>query len=208
MSLLGASRGGPLRFGHKRSGFSRPVVSGYGVLLGAVIDTEWRIVSQSGDGLRLHLPHCPATWLCHTDLWRVAARVRPATTQMTAGQMTRLLVSDLLSGEDLIRSPSGQWSVAGDGAKKHQCGPRRAQSRRLAHGDELWEETFPGERWTGWLDLVVKEEMRDVLDTVLKRCDEIHTIDGDIMPVPPSAIADVPDDLSLELVVWVETSSR
>ena len=20
----------------------------------------------------LHLPHCPATWLCHTDLWRVS----------------------------------------------------------------------------------------------------------------------------------------
>ena len=49
--------------------------------------------------------------------------------------------------------------------------------------------------------------MRDVLDTVLKRCDEIQTIDSDIMPVPPSAIDDVPDDLSLELIVWVETKT-
>ena len=58
---------------------------------------------------------------------------------MIAGQMTRLLVSDLLFGEGLINSSSGQWSVAGDGAKKHQCGTRRAQTRRQAHGDELWE---------------------------------------------------------------------
>lgn len=156
--------------------------------------------------------------------WDWGERTGPsATAQTIAEQMTRLPVSDLLSGDALIASPNASVvsrlleAMEPRNMNVAFVAPKSTNGSKVFGKSEVHdlpnfgvkhtvmdlEEVFPGraERWTGWLDLLVtEEEMKDELDTELKKCDEIKTIDGDIMPVAPGAIVDVPGELSLEFM--------